>query len=210
MHLPNLQKANSTVILSLKTNPWRFRYPRTQPAINLMRGSSSKTETALVQQLRDIAPKSRGPRDRVQRAKSPGQWCDSWKGNMGLACHVGNLLGRVSKRFPTLYLLALDISPTVVGIIWLLPPTCGALLQPYFGFLSDCFSRFGKREPFIIGCGIYLSVSLFIFAWTIEVSYSFAKLIRSISCSESGPIYPMAKFLATFSILAINVSAQVT
>ena len=107
------------------------------------------------------------------------------------------------------YLLALEFSPTTVSMIWLLPPTCGALLQPCFGLWSDnSLSRFGKRKPFIVGGGLCLSISLFTFAWSVELSYYSSRLMGSTSCSESGHICVMAKVLVIFSVLAINVSAQ--
>ncbi|KAH8747365.1 hypothetical protein F5882DRAFT_525592 [Hyaloscypha sp. PMI_1271] len=85
----------------------------------------------------------------------------------------------------TNYLLALEMSPTLVGLVWLLPPTCGTLLQPCFGFWSDhCRSRWGKRKPFIIGGGICLSIFLLGFAWTIEVSHALAELVGSTAVAQ--------------------------
>jgi len=101
------------------------------------------------------------------------------------------------------------MSPTLVGLVWLLPPTCGTLLQPCFGFWSDhCRSRWGKRKPFIIGGGICLSIFLLGFAWTIEVSHALAELVGSTACSASQSVCTMAKLFASFSVLGINVSAQ--
>lgn len=94
----------------------------------------------------------------------------------------------------------------------MLPPACGALLQPCLGSWSDrCSSRWGPRKPFIVGGGIGLTLSLFGFAWASDVSRLFLRWMwppADALAARSGTVPTMAKLVAVLSLLGINVSAQ--
>lgn len=93
--------------------------------------------------------------------------------------------------------------------MWLLPPTCGVLLQPCFGFWSDhCHSPVGKRKAFIVGGGVSLSLFLLTFAWASEIARSFGEMVGSKNCSVPTSICTGTQSLALISLMGINVSAQ--
>ncbi|KAK8134131.1 general alpha-glucoside permease [Apiospora sp. TS-2023a] len=59
------------------------------------------------------------------------------------------------------HLQAIGLSPSETSLILLSGPICGAVFQPAFGSWSDrCFSRWGRRKPFIVSGVIALILSI--------------------------------------------------
>ena len=114
------------------------------------------------------------------------------------------------------FLTSIGVSPTVISLIWLVPPLCGSLLQPCFGAWSDATTlSFGKRRPFIAGGGFGLALSLLGFAWSEDI----AGVLFSGRCSaatamaDEGAVGDQTsclgvQIIATLFLIAINVCIQ--
>ena len=99
-------------------------------------------------------------------------------------------------------LSSLGFSRASISAIWLIPPICGAIVQPLLGAWSDTVSsRWGKRRPFIVSGAIGLSASLLAFG---EVSSLSQKRLGYChapnTCTNS-------QVVALLLIFTINVSA---
>lgn len=111
-----------------------------------------------------------------------------------------NLLTGVSKS----YFRSLGVSQSASTLIWLVPPACGAFLQPLFGRWSDtCRSR----KPFVVFGGLGIVIALVGYAWSPEL----AALISGPGESQaaaSAAAARLAQLSALFFFVALNVSVQ--
>ena len=67
--------------------------------------------------------------------------------------------------------MGIGVSPTVIASIWIIPPLCGATLQPLFGILSDASKEnLGRREPLVLLGGFGLLGALILQAWSSTIA----------------------------------------
>jgi MFS family permease len=110
------------------------------------------------------------------------------------------VLTRTTKDF----LLNTGISPTTIASVWIIPPLCGATLQPLFGILSDRLKeKVGRREPFILLGGIGLLGALLTQAWSSTVANSLDG-----SCEGTWPACRTKIFVSVFAVVVLYASAQ--
>ena len=64
------------------------------------------------------------------------------------------------------FLKSLGLHNSVIALVWVGGPLCGAVLQPYFGLLAEnCSSRWGRRRPYIAGGTAAVVISLLSLAY---------------------------------------------
>ncbi|KAH8678358.1 major facilitator superfamily domain-containing protein [Xylariales sp. PMI_506] len=64
------------------------------------------------------------------------------------------------------FLRSLGLHDSVIALVWLGGPLCGAVLQPYFGLCSEhCRSPWGRRRPYIAGGAAAVVISLLSLAY---------------------------------------------
>ncbi|KAI1264371.1 major facilitator superfamily domain-containing protein [Xylariaceae sp. FL1019] len=102
------------------------------------------------------------------------------------------------------FLLNIGVSPAVIASVWIIPPLCGASLQPLFGILSDKWmARVGRREPFILLGGIGLVLALLLQAWSSAIAATL-----DTSCAGSGPACLAKVVMSVFAIILLYTAAQ--
>ncbi|KAI1752009.1 major facilitator superfamily domain-containing protein [Xylaria castorea] len=102
------------------------------------------------------------------------------------------------------FLLDIGISPTVIASVWIIPPLCGATLQPLFGMLSDKLKvKVGRREPFVLLGGIGLLCALLTQAWSPEIANSLDG-----TCEGTRPACRTKIFVSVFAVVVLYASAQ--
>ncbi len=100
--------------------------------------------------------------------------------------------------------MEIGISPTVIASVWIIPPVCGATLQPLFGILSDTLKeKVGRREPFVLVGGIGLLCALLIQAWSSTIANSFDS-----SCEGTWPACRIKIFVSVLTVVVLYASAQ--
>ncbi|KAI0905953.1 hypothetical protein F4823DRAFT_109353 [Ustulina deusta] len=98
----------------------------------------------------------------------------------------------------------IGISPTVIASVWIIPPVCGATLQPLFGILSDTLKeKVGRREPFVLLGGIGLLCALLIQAWSSTIANNFDG-----SCEGTWPACRIKIFVSVLTVVVLYASAQ--
>lgn len=79
----------------------------------------------------------------------------------------------IEMGYGTPFLLELGLKKSQISAVWLAGPLSGILIQPIAGSLSDATrSRFGKRRPWIVGCGTLLIIGLYSFAFCREIVHA--------------------------------------
>ncbi|KAI0532821.1 hypothetical protein GGR58DRAFT_148130 [Xylaria digitata] len=102
------------------------------------------------------------------------------------------------------FLLGIGISPTVIAFIWIIPPLCGATLQPLFGIWSDIVKeKVGRREPFELLGGIGLLCALLAQAWSSTIADSLDG-----SCEGAWPACQTKILVSVFAVAVLYASAQ--
>ncbi|KAI1364324.1 hypothetical protein F5Y08DRAFT_217201 [Xylaria arbuscula] len=102
------------------------------------------------------------------------------------------------------FLIGIGISPIVIASIWIIPPLCGATLQPLFGILSDASrGALGRREPFMLLGGLGLLGALMLQAWNSTVADSL-----DASCPGAWPACWTKVFVSVFAVIMLYASAQ--
>ncbi|KAI0449779.1 major facilitator superfamily domain-containing protein [Xylaria acuta] len=102
------------------------------------------------------------------------------------------------------FLLDIGISPTVIASVWIIPPLCGATLQPVFGILSDRLKeKVGRREPFVLVGGIGLLCALLTQAWSSTIADNLDG-----SCEGTWPACRTKVFVNVFAVVVLYASAQ--
>ncbi|KAI3339092.1 hypothetical protein F4824DRAFT_509025 [Ustulina deusta] len=97
------------------------------------------------------------------------------------------------------FLMEIGISPTVIASVWIIPPVCGAILQPLFGILSDTLKeKVGRREPFVLVGGIGLLCALLIQAWSSTIANSFDS-----SCEGTWPACRIKIFVSVLTVVVL-------
>lgn len=105
------------------------------------------------------------------------------------------------------FLLSLGLAPSLVSLVWLVGPLCGAFLQPYIGFKSDsCSHAWGRRKPFIIYGALGTVVCLNGLSWTEE---SILAISNIFGVNEKSPTsYFCTISLSILWTVALNVCVQ--
>ncbi|TRX97994.1 hypothetical protein FHL15_001204 [Xylaria flabelliformis] len=94
--------------------------------------------------------------------------------------------------------------PTVIASVWIIPPLCGATLQPLFGILSDRLKfKVGRREPFVLLGGVGLLCALLTQAWSPEIAN-----ILDGTCKETRLACTTKIFVSVFAVVVLYASAQ--
>ncbi|KAI0855376.1 major facilitator superfamily domain-containing protein [Xylaria cubensis] len=102
------------------------------------------------------------------------------------------------------FLLDIGISPTVIASVWIIPPLCGATLQPIFGILSDRLKfKVGRREPFVLLGGVGLLCALLTQAWSPEIAN-----ILDGACKETRLACTTKILVSVFAVVVLYASAQ--
>ncbi|KAI0970757.1 hypothetical protein F4678DRAFT_101893 [Xylaria arbuscula] len=102
------------------------------------------------------------------------------------------------------FLLDIGIRPAVIAFVWMIPPLCGATLQPLFGILSDKLKeKVGRREPFVLIGGVGLLLALLTQAWNSTITN-----ILDRSCEGTWPACPTKIFVCIFAVVLLYASAQ--
>ncbi|KAI0548955.1 hypothetical protein F4679DRAFT_596125 [Xylaria curta] len=102
------------------------------------------------------------------------------------------------------FLLDVGISPTVIASVWIIPPLCGATLQPLLGILSDKLKfNVGRREPFVLLGGVGLLCALLTQAWSPEIAN-----ILDGTCKETRLACTTKIFVSVFAVVVLYASAQ--
>ncbi|RYC64821.1 hypothetical protein CHU98_g1392 [Xylaria longipes] len=98
----------------------------------------------------------------------------------------------------------IGISPTVIASVWIIPPLCGATLQPLFGIWSDILKeKVGRRELFVLLGGIGLICALLIQAWNSTIT-----IVLDGSCGGTRPACRAKIFVSVFAVVVLYASAQ--
>ncbi|KAJ2088116.1 hypothetical protein IW138_004455 [Coemansia sp. RSA 986] len=98
----------------------------------------------------------------------------------------------VELGYGTPYLLSLGLSKPLMTLVWMAGPLSGLLIQPVVGSLSDrCFSKLGRRRPFIIGGAAFVVVSVITIAYAKELAQFLAQLSGISSSTEPGSDYQL-------------------
>ncbi|KAM7279954.1 hypothetical protein ACFE04_007088 [Oxalis oulophora] len=72
----------------------------------------------------------------------------------------------------TPYVQTLGVPHQWASFIWLCGPLSGLIVQPIIGYNSDrCTSRFGRRRPFIVGGGVFISAAVFLIGFAKDLGY---------------------------------------
>ncbi|KAI1176850.1 hypothetical protein F4777DRAFT_544561 [Nemania sp. FL0916] len=102
------------------------------------------------------------------------------------------------------FLLGIGISPALIASVWIIPPLCGAVLQPLFGILSDALrTRVGRREPLVLLGAVGLLCALLVQAWGPAIANSL-----DASCDGSWPACPAKIIVSIFAVVLLYTSAQ--
>ncbi|KAI9925803.1 hypothetical protein MW887_005609 [Aspergillus wentii] len=105
------------------------------------------------------------------------------------------------------FLLSLGLPPSLVSLVWLAGPICGAFLQPFIGYKSDaCTHRWGRRKPFIIYGAVAAIAGMNLLAWTSECT----RAVYYILGVDSEGTIPkiLTKIAAIIWVWTINASLQ--
>ncbi|EFX03828.1 sucrose transport protein [Grosmannia clavigera kw1407] len=95
------------------------------------------------------------------------------------------------------FLRSLHLNDSVIALIWLGGPVCGAVLQPYFGLCSEhCRSSWGRRRPYIAGGAAAVVISL------LGLAYADAVASRSPTTTTG------AQVMAIFAMTILNAAIQ--
>ncbi|KAJ2539785.1 hypothetical protein EV175_006304, partial [Coemansia sp. RSA 1933] len=106
----------------------------------------------------------------------------------------------VELGYGTPYLLSLGLSKPLMTLVWMAGPLSGLLIQPVVGSLSDrCFSKLGRRRPFIIGGATFVVVSVITIAYAREMAQFLAQLRGMGASAEPGSEYQV--FVSRASIV---------
>ncbi len=98
---------------------------------------------------------------------------------------------------PQALLRALGLHDSIIALVWLGGPVCGAVLQPYFGLRSEhCRSPWGRRRPYI-ACGA-AAVILSLLGLASVDAYANAGARTSMLCQAA----------AILGMTALNASIQ--
>lgn len=90
-----------------------------------------------------------------------------------------------------------------MSIVWLAGSISGAVLQPYFGVLSDrCMSSWGRRRLFIVGGTIIAIISLIGLAYAVELA-NISITLLSLNSSECAVLS-----ITISCICALNIAIQ--
>lgn len=72
----------------------------------------------------------------------------------------------IEQAYVTHYLLELGMSRANLSLLWIAGPTCGLVVQPVVGTISDFWaSTNGRRRPFMMSSSLVVAIGLLIFAW---------------------------------------------
>lgn len=72
----------------------------------------------------------------------------------------------------TPYIQTLGIGHAFASFIWLCGPITGLVVQPFVGIWSDkCFSKYGRRRPFIFVGSLMISVAVIIIGFSADIGY---------------------------------------
>ncbi|KAI0799935.1 hypothetical protein GGR55DRAFT_473847 [Xylaria sp. FL0064] len=102
------------------------------------------------------------------------------------------------------FLLSIGIRPAVIAFVWVIPPLCGATLQPFFGILSDSLKeKVGRREPIVLLGGVGLLLALLTQAWTTAIANGLDS-----SCEGTWPACSARIFVCILAVVLLYASAQ--
>ncbi|KAJ2654554.1 hypothetical protein IWW48_006029 [Coemansia sp. RSA 1200] len=83
----------------------------------------------------------------------------------------------VELGYGTPYLLSLGLSKPLMTLVWMAGPLSGLVIQPIVGALSDrCYSKLGRRRPFIIGGAAFVVASVITIAYAKEMAEGVARI----------------------------------
>ncbi|KAJ8773714.1 hypothetical protein K2173_006364 [Erythroxylum novogranatense] len=72
----------------------------------------------------------------------------------------------------TPYIQTLGIGHAFSSFIWLCGPITGLVVQPCVGIWSDkCYSKYGRRRPFILAGSLLISLSVIIIGFSADIGY---------------------------------------
>jgi maltose/moltooligosaccharide transporter len=112
--------------------------------------------------------------------------------NLGFTFEL-NYLSSIFKFF--------DAETYQLSYLWLVPPTMGLIVQPLIGQISDGTStRWGKRRPYIIVCGILAVLSFFLLS-SVTTLFAAAVLILILNIGINGCV-------ATLLALTTDMSTE--
>ncbi|KAI0431330.1 hypothetical protein F5Y09DRAFT_355007 [Xylaria sp. FL1042] len=102
------------------------------------------------------------------------------------------------------FLLGIGIRPAVIAFVWIIPPLCGATLQPFFGILSDTLKeKVGRREPIVLLGGVGLLFALLTQAWNSTIANGLDS-----SCIGTWPACNTKIFVCILAVVLLYASAQ--
>ncbi|KAJ2402909.1 hypothetical protein GGI23_000362 [Coemansia sp. RSA 2559] len=114
----------------------------------------------------------------------------------------------VELGYGTPYLLSLGLSKPLMTLVWMAGPLSGLLIQPVVGSLSDrCFSKLGRRRPFIAGGAAFVVASVIAIAYAKEMSQFLARLKGLSGSTEPGSDYHL--FVTRTSIVVAVIGFYV-
>ncbi|KAJ1731912.1 hypothetical protein LPJ72_003698 [Coemansia sp. Benny D160-2] len=94
----------------------------------------------------------------------------------------------VELGYGTPYLLSLGLSKPLMTLVWM----AGLVIQPIVGALSDrCYSKLGRRRPFIIGGAAFVVASVITIAYAKEMAEGVARIAGISANPRPGSDYQL-------------------
>ncbi|XP_010917012.1 sucrose transport protein SUT3 isoform X2 [Elaeis guineensis] len=108
----------------------------------------------------------------------------------------------------TPYVQTLGISHALSSLMWLCGPIAGFIVQPLVGLWSDrCYSRFGRRRPFILAGCLLICVAVVIIGFSSDIGYALGDTKEHCSVYHGARWHAAIIFVVGFWILDFSNNA---